>query len=1015
MKRFIFVISLVLLVFFIVAQEKENQNPKEIFLEAESYLLYEEYGEALPLYLKLSKADPENDNLNFKVGLCYLSVPYEKDRAIIYLEKAVKNINPNYKPNNFKERQAPLDALFYLGNAYRINNQLEKALETYYQFKKEIDPEIYDEVIVDEQIATIGRAKRYLSKPIKFEPKNVGEPINSKFAETNAVVSADEKTLIYNVKLQFYDALFFSVKNENNQWSGPINIIPELGVDGDVYATSLSANGKELYLYRSDNFDGNLYVSRYTNNRWSPIKKLNENINTKFWESHACISADGKTLYFTSNRKGGYGGLDIFQSKRDDLNSDLWQRAQNMGPQINTTYNEETPFITEDGTTLFFSSYGHFNMGGYDIFYSNLLENGKWSAPLNMGFPINSTDDDVFFVPVKGGKYAYISRYFEETFGKTDIYRFEIYSEQHPRKFILKGLLSLPPGIENANPQLVAYIVNKLNRDTVQIIPINPKEAKFDSKLFAGNYQLIIAGNGLEKSIQDFSIDKNQAADELTLKANMKNLDLASPDQEIAQEPILSELVFSKNFYSVENDKQINIPLDLPIGSKVKLEISIDSVLTKSDVFEIKKQNFIYSYKPVKGKNLLKFTVTTPDKNIKEGIVFIIYNEQADTMPGLHLTQRQAEMQFARIMLMNMASPELSKRIQQTASEDLQISLAEYGLLLKSFASIDTFSTNEVDSLIGLFNENQALAAKLFIRAIKEVASPQLNSGISHACEGKEFSNIFELVNTLITNDEIRRNKLELVSASSKLADKGSVYYYLDALSRVAPGNMKASLVDIHLNEKGIQSPDELLNYLYSIQSKSGFTENDIYSAYFSIPIFTSPAGLLEIMAGLSNEPMFNFLNTVQVNEKQITNGYELGMQLKKLAPEYKISQKSILSLLIKANTSHYFNNYKDEVRLFATGEVKDILNRFTLEEAKADSTSELLNWLLKHSDSEEFKNDLILTFSQIAAKNLLESAKIVEAKDNNTLSILNISVISVFSILLIFIILINVLKKKRN
>ena len=500
MKRLTLVFLLInFCIYFIVAQEKEKQNPKDIFLEAESYLLYEEYTEALPLFLKLSKAEPENDNLNFKVGLCYLSVPYEKDRAINYLEKATKNISKEYKSNSLKETKAPLDALFYLGNAYRINNQLDKALEIYNSFKKQINPEIYDETLVDEQIAAIERAKRYQSKPLKYEPKNLGENINSKFSETNAVVSADERTLIYNVKLQFYDALFYSVKEDNNEWSAPINIIPELGVDGDVYATSVSADGKELYIYRSDNYDGNIYVSHYFNNRWTPIKRLNENINTKYWESHASISADGTTLYFSSNRKGGYGGLDIFQSKRSDIKTDDWQRAQNLGAQINTTYNEETPFITEDASTLYFSSYGHFNMGGYDIFYSNQLENDIWSAPLSMGYPINTADDDLFFVPVKNGGFAYVCRYYPENFGKTDIYKVEIYSDQHPRKFILKGLVSIPAGVESANFKLVAYIINRTTRDTIHIIPIDPKKAKFDSKLNAGNYQLVIQGLGMEK------------------------------------------------------------------------------------------------------------------------------------------------------------------------------------------------------------------------------------------------------------------------------------------------------------------------------------------------------------------------------------------------------------------------------------------------------------------------------------------------------------------------------------
>jgi tetratricopeptide (TPR) repeat protein len=378
--------------------DKTNENSlKELFLEAESYFLYEEYTEALPLYLKINKQQPNNDNINFKIGVCYLNIPYEKEKSIEYLEKAVKNIHPYAKPTSLKETMAPPDAMYYLGNAYRINNQLDKALTTYNKFKDKLDPTVYDDNLVNDQIVSIKNAKKLAKKPVYFEKTNLGDVINSKSTEFNAVVSSDETVLVYNVKLQFYDALFYTTK-VNGRWSPPINIIPDLGVDGDVYATSISADGKELYIYRSDNFDGNLYVSVFKNGRWNPVVKLNENINTKYWESHACIAADGKTLYFTSNRKGGNGGLDIYKATR--TNFDDWGNVTNLGPEINSPFNEETPFITDDGKTLFFSSYGHFNMGGYDIFYSTLLDDGKWSSPLNLGYPINSTDDDVFFVPV---------------------------------------------------------------------------------------------------------------------------------------------------------------------------------------------------------------------------------------------------------------------------------------------------------------------------------------------------------------------------------------------------------------------------------------------------------------------------------------------------------------------------------------------------------------------------------------------------------------------------------------
>jgi hypothetical protein len=144
---------------------------------------------------------------------------------------------------------------------------------------------------------------------------NLGEPINSRFAETNPVVTHDETSMLFIRKLQFYDAVFYSRK-VNGQWTEPENIMFDLGVDGDMYPCSLSADGTEAFFYSNDNYLGTIFTSKLVNGKWTKVRALNSNINTKYWESHACISADGTTLYFTSNRKGGFGRTDIYKSVR---------------------------------------------------------------------------------------------------------------------------------------------------------------------------------------------------------------------------------------------------------------------------------------------------------------------------------------------------------------------------------------------------------------------------------------------------------------------------------------------------------------------------------------------------------------------------------------------------------------------------------------------------------------------------------------------------------------------------
>lgn len=408
---------------------QKNASPREMFLEAESYFLYEEYSEALPIYIQLSILYPKNDNINYHLGRCYLNIPYEKQKSISHLENASKNINPKYKGSSLKETAAPTDAIYYLGDAYRVNNLLEKAIVQYKRFKQMSDPEIFDHQMVDNQIRACENALILEKQPISVTYTNLGENLNTRFAESNAVISGDESTLVYSAQLQFYPAVFYSFK-QNGNWSTPLNINPDLGVDDDCFPVGISHDGKELIFYRNNEYMGDLYVSRLVNGKWTKVKKLNNNINTKYWESHACFSRDGKKLYFTSNRKDSYGGLDIYVSTRTDVNHENWGAAQNLGSTINSMLNEETPFITADGRKIYFSSLGHNGMGGYDIFVSSLGADGTWEKPVNVGCPLNTTDHDLFFQPVRDGNEGYMTLSRNDSYGRNDIYKVSVSAPQ---------------------------------------------------------------------------------------------------------------------------------------------------------------------------------------------------------------------------------------------------------------------------------------------------------------------------------------------------------------------------------------------------------------------------------------------------------------------------------------------------------------------------------------------------------------------------------------------------------
>lgn len=418
-KRIVSLIVTAILTIQLFAQDVKNLQ--EIFLEAEYFFMYEDYSDALPYYLQLSEKMPDNANLSFRIGVCYLNISGKKNLSISYLETASKKMSAKHKEGTINQVTAPYDALFELGNAYRINYQFDKAKEAYSRYKETLLPDDTENInFIDHEIKVCDNAKVLIAKPVEFTSENIGPLFNDEKSNFNPVISADGKSFAYMVSLKFYDAVMFS-RLVNGKWTSPINITPDLQSDGDLYISCLSADGNTLFLSKDDKYNSDIFSSTYDGIKWSVATKLNKNINTKYWESHGFMSEDGNYLVFASDRPGGIGGLDIYISKKE--NGD-WGPAVNLGPQINTPFNEDRPFLINNAKTLFFCSQNHDNIGGYDIFRSDIQTNGLWNKPQNLGYPLNTPDDNTFFMPVGNGKSGYISIYKEtDGFGKEDIYK----------------------------------------------------------------------------------------------------------------------------------------------------------------------------------------------------------------------------------------------------------------------------------------------------------------------------------------------------------------------------------------------------------------------------------------------------------------------------------------------------------------------------------------------------------------------------------------------------------------
>jgi hypothetical protein len=490
----IIVLQLITLVVFpTVVSAQSSGEMKKIFAKAESYYLFEEYELANQLYLLLDTTS--NFNIKYKIGNCYLNITDEKEKSIPYLESAVKSASYDSKTESFKEKRAPLDSYFSLSRAYLINNQLEKALSTLQTFEK-LARETTSKGgmknldYIDQQIQACKNAIQYKSNPTVFSKKSMGSDFNQGSINDNPSVSFDGNTIAYTERRGMVNAIFYS-KKERGKWQTPIEITAQLNAGEDCSTCSLNSDGTEMFLYKIDNYDGAIYSSNFVNGAWTPIKKLNKNINTKFYESHASISADGKKLFFTSNRDGGQGNLDIYVSEKDATGD--WGPAVNLGAAINTPFNEDTPFILQNDSVLYFSSEGHSSMGGFDNFKSQKIGN-TWKTPTNIGFPLNTTDDDKFFQPANNGKNAYYSM--TTGYKKKEIFYLGMGNTDVNQLFEIKGKYSLKDTTVNFDDRYSIHLINKVSGDTLDVGFPNKYTGLYSFNVAPGQFSIFYRGLG---------------------------------------------------------------------------------------------------------------------------------------------------------------------------------------------------------------------------------------------------------------------------------------------------------------------------------------------------------------------------------------------------------------------------------------------------------------------------------------------------------------------------------------
>lgn len=431
--RYLFITLLATLAFLPGNAQQEIIDKQ--FDDAEFFFATEEYREALYIFKQLLELQPENHNFNFRAGMSCLNIEGEESNAIPYLLKATENTSLKYKERDLRETRAPHHSWFYLGNAYRINNELEKALESYRIFKDIRNFEKhYNSRIVDAEIKACERAKIITDAPVNVSFVNAGPQINKGQRNYHPVLNGIESVMFFMQSQRFYEAVMYTYKVEGN-WVEPVNITPQIGSDGDMVPTGVSEDGTKLLLVRRTNSsNGDIFLSKKDGNTWSKAEKLPPPVNSARNEHHASFSPDGKSILFSSDRSGGFGGLDIWFA--EIMDDGTFGKPVNAGSGVNTAGNETSPFLSKDGKTLYFASTGHFNMGGYDIFHSSKKADGNWGDVNNLGFPVNTTNDNSFYQPTGDGTTGLLSL-FKRTgsYSNEDIWRIEMMPLLEPMPF----------------------------------------------------------------------------------------------------------------------------------------------------------------------------------------------------------------------------------------------------------------------------------------------------------------------------------------------------------------------------------------------------------------------------------------------------------------------------------------------------------------------------------------------------------------------------------------------------
>lgn len=593
-----------------VKQFVETATPREMIQKNTLMLMDGYYHQSIIVIDELLKTEPENANFNYRKGYALFHSVSDYSKAIPYLKKAESSISNIYDMFSPNEDDSPVETYYYLGRCYHLNSEIEKARENYNKFLA--DPPKKSDVTekASLMLKQCDVAEEFLKNPKDYKMINLGETINSSAPDYAPIVSLDGGALYFTsrrlrpdksnegikepYKNQYLEDVYVSYREDQDSWKEP-ELLDLCLPERNEATVAVSTDERSIYVYKDDEGNGDIFYSEFEDSEFKKLKPIEaEGVNTDAWEPHLTVSPDGKYKYFSSDREGGFGGRDIYRLVK--LPNGDWSAPQNLGPTINTEYDEDSPFISVDNKTLYYSHNGEMSMGGFDVFVSVMGDDQNWSDPINLGVPLNSMGDDIYYTTTADGLTGYLSSFRPNGKGEKDIYEIQNDYLGLDNVAILTGKIVTTTG--EKIPEDVAFTLTCLNCGDKSVRIIRPRLN--DGGFFASlqpcrEYEMVFHHEEGETEFhkEKFETGCEKGFEEIakTILLDVPTMSVVNPDDTITEVEYAYNPVQLQHYFGYNNNKlstesgSLKALLDEMIAQaengRTSFEITVDASASK--------------------------------------------------------------------------------------------------------------------------------------------------------------------------------------------------------------------------------------------------------------------------------------------------------------------------------------------------------------------------------------------------------------------------------------------------